>query len=142
MRRKEQEAVAAAADLEDAAAQRRQQVSLWQEQRRAAQQAEEAERRQREAAAELWTLEDDLENEFLLVSGRAAAALAQDFTGSGEVEPLAAVVAEASVKETLDAAGDDNDEIDSLDAYMASEIAPVQVCISGLPSTLQYKPQQ
>ena len=115
--RKEQEA----ADLEDEAAKRRQRVSLWQEQRRAAQQAEEAEQKKREATAEMWTLEDDMENEFGQVSGRAAAA--QDFTeGSGEVDPLDAFMAEND--KTLDAAAGDHDEIDPLDAFMAAEIAP------------------
>lgn len=53
-----------AADLDDDAAKRRQRVALWQEQRRAAEQAEEAERKKREEAAETWTLDDDIENEF------------------------------------------------------------------------------
>ena len=116
--RKEQEA----ADLEDEAAKRRQRVSLWQEQRRAAQQAEEAEQKKREATAEMWTLDDDMENEFGQVSGRAAAA--QDFTeGSGEVDPLDAFMAEND-KTIVDAAAGEDDEIDPLDAFMAAEIAP------------------
>ena len=52
------------ADLDEDAAKRRQRVALWQEQRRAAEQAEDAERKKREEAAETWTLEDDMENEF------------------------------------------------------------------------------